>query len=652
MKIKTIKYENNIDILRGISIILVVIYHLKIQIHETTLLSGGYLGVDIFFVISGYLITSILFLNRRGNKFNWKLFFQKRFLRIFPVYIVAIFLTLLCSYFILIPSQLMMLAESAGSSILFISNIFFWKYLNNYYLPDANLNPLLHTWSLSIEIQYYICFSLFFFILKRHDLNFKISLIITGLLSLMISILFSFIEPQINFFGFQSRYWEFTLGSFVFLYKDKINLTLNLYYKYLIYFIIIIFAILFNETTKHPSIFTLLFLIIVSIALLNKEQYNNFYDDKFLKFFGLISYSLYIWHYPIISISQRIFIENNNYLKISMFLMSIFISLISYHFIEKKLKKDIKKGFYFTVTFILLSLFLIISIIKNNGYEERLKFSKFYKEAIFSPGSSGHYSNNNHFNSFSNNNFLILGNSHSTLTYQGFIENKNLYKEMNFSNFHIQVSCINEVALKSIRDICKKSFLDENEKKRYIKGLNNFKNSNVVIISTRWTNADLAALPEVVNFLKKNNKKIIIFNSISDLNKVDNINNIENRPLSLSIKSYLRKKFPYERYLYLNNNYPSDLILKKFQKLYFLNKSKQSDLMNSKLEKITKELNVSFLDIESYNCNKLLKQCRVLTDNNKHIMDDSSGHVTTNGANYLLKLIYNDFMQIANNNIY
>ena len=74
MKIKTIKYENNIDILRGISILLVVIYHLKIQIHETTLLSGGYLGVDIFFVISGYLITSILFLNTKGNKFNWKLF--------------------------------------------------------------------------------------------------------------------------------------------------------------------------------------------------------------------------------------------------------------------------------------------------------------------------------------------------------------------------------------------------------------------------------------------------------------------------------------------------------------------------------------------------------------------------------------------------
>ena len=74
--------------------------------------------------------------------------------------------------------------------------------------------------------------------------------------------------------------------------------------------------------------------------------------------------------------------------------------------------------------------------------------------------------------------------------------------------------------------------------------------------------------------------------------------------------------------------------------------------MNSKLKKITKELNVSFLDIDSYNCNNLLKQCRVATDNNKHIMGDSTGHVTTNGTKYLYKLIYNDFMQIVNNNIY
>ena len=651
MKIKAIKYENNIDTLRGISILLVVIYHLKIQIFETTLLSGGYLGVDIFFVISGYLITSILFLNTKDKKFNWKLFFQKRFLRIFPVYIIAIFLTILCSYFILIPKQLMMLAESAGSSILFISNIFFWKYLNNYWLPDANLNPLLHTWSLSIEIQYYICFSMFFIILKKYDLNFKISLIITGLSSLVISILLSFIEPQINFFGFQSRYWEFVLGSFVFLYKDKINLSLNLYYKYLIYFIIIIFAILFNETTKHPSFFTLLFLIIISIFILNKKQYKNFYDDKILKFLGLISYSLYIWHYPIISILQRIFIENSNYLKVFMFFISIFISTISYHFIEKKLKKNIKKGFYFIYIFIFLSLFLIISIIKNDGYHERLKLSSFYKEATSQTIGYNYYFKNNHFSHFSNNNFLVLGNSHSTLTYQGFNGNRHLYKDMNFSNFHIQVSCFNEPALKNTRDICK-GVLDKLENRRYLKSLNDFKNSNVIIISTRWTNEDLAALPEFVGFLKKYNKKIIILNSISDMNQIDNINNIENRSLSLLEKNYLKKKFPYQKFLYLNNNHASELILEKFQNLYFLNKSKQSDLMNNKLKKIAKELEVSFLDIESFNCNSLSKKCRVITDDNKLIMHDSTGHLTNNGAIYLFNLIYNDFVQIINNDIY
>ncbi len=164
---KKIGYVSDIDILRGISIIIVLIYHLKINFLSGYLFPGGYLGVDIFFVISGYLITSILYLNFEENKFSFKEFFLRRFLRIFPVYIFVIFLTLIVSYFVLLPNQLVDLSSSSISSTFFYSNIFFWKYLNNYYNPDAILNPLLHTWSLAIEIQFYIFFSLFFFFNKK-----------------------------------------------------------------------------------------------------------------------------------------------------------------------------------------------------------------------------------------------------------------------------------------------------------------------------------------------------------------------------------------------------------------------------------------------------------------------------------------------------
>ena len=126
---KTIKYQSNIDTLRGISILLVVIYHLKLDILNYKFLSGGYLGVDIFFVISGYLITSILSLNVSNGKFDFKNFFLRRFLRIVPVYIFVIFVTLAISYYLLVSQQLVELSKSAISSILFLSNIFTMNYL-------------------------------------------------------------------------------------------------------------------------------------------------------------------------------------------------------------------------------------------------------------------------------------------------------------------------------------------------------------------------------------------------------------------------------------------------------------------------------------------------------------------------------------------
>ena len=126
---KKIGYVSDIDILRGISILLVFFYHLKISYSKTYLFPGGYLGVDIFFVISGYLITSILHLNFKENKFSFKEFFLRRFLRIVPVYIFVILLTLVIGYFVLIPNQLVDLSKSSISSTFFYSNIFFLETL-------------------------------------------------------------------------------------------------------------------------------------------------------------------------------------------------------------------------------------------------------------------------------------------------------------------------------------------------------------------------------------------------------------------------------------------------------------------------------------------------------------------------------------------
>ena len=641
---KTIKYQSNIDTLRGISILLVVIYHLKLDILNYKFLPGGYLGVDIFFVISGYLITSILSLNVNNGKFDFKNFYLRRFLRIVPVYIFVIFITLTLSYYILLPQQLVELSESSVSSIIFLSNIFFWKYLNNYYNPEAIFNPLLHTWSLGIEIQFYLFFPLFFFIIRKFTTKIYIPLLIVGLLSLLISEIASHLEPQVNFFGIQSRLWEFILGSLLFFLKDKINLNLNYLIKNLLYLIILSFSILFNEYTRHPSLITFLFLFFVAILILDTSKENQSYLGRVFIFFGLISYSLYLWHYPVFSLSKRIFFNEGNNIKVLLLIFSIILSYCSYYFLEKKLRIDLKKTFYFVILFLTASLALSFLYIKNSGFKERIQMSEFYKNSERS-SISYNYNLDNKFNSFSEKNILIIGNSHSVHTYGGFVANKELYKKLNFSNFHIQIYCLKESIFKQERDLCK-GFLDQKEKYLFLKGKENFKNSNIIILSTRWTDEGIEALPSVIDFLKKYNKKIIIFSSIVDISKNDTYNKLNNRKISLLQKNFSSKLFPFKKYLFLNNKYPEISELDFFERMYFKNSSSETYLKNNKLKKIATEYNVPFLDINKFICDDKIKKCKVITDKKKHIMDNTTGHLTEDGDQYLIKLIYKDLIKI------
>ena len=651
----SIKRNNSIDTLRGISVFLVLIFHLKIEIFEHVIFEGGYLGVDIFFVISGYLITSILFLNSDDKKFTYKNFLKKRFLRIFPTYISLIFATLLVGYLILTPNQLIDLANSAIASILFISNVHFWKVLNDYFFSTSHINTtLLHTWSLSIEIQYYLFISLIFIFLKKISLNPKIYLMVLGILSFLISFSFSIIEPSINFFGFQSRLWEFILGSFIFFYKDKINLKINLISKYIIYLIIFTFVSLAKETT--PSLITLIFLIFVSILILNKNTYKESLDDIFFNFFGLISYSLYIWHYPIISISELIFFKIDIYAKFFMFLSSICIGFISFKFIEKKLKYDTSKTYFIVFFLFLISLVLIASIKKNDGFPERMAFNEIYDKSNIDDQLNIKFNSiskslalNSATNSVYDNNFLIIGNSHSIQAYEGFVLNHKLYRNLNFNNFHIQISCFDETIFSKDRDECKGRF-DFTERVKFLKGVENFKNSKYILLITRWTNEDLIALPNVVKFLKSQNKKIIIFNSITDIEKKNNLSNFKNRSLTFIEKNHIKQNFQYANYLYLNKNYPSSKEIIEMEKYYYLNKSKHSKNINDQLKNISKKINIPFFNLNKFLCDDVLKRCKIITDKKYHIWHDVTGHMTLSGSLYLFKIISNDFMQSINDN--
>ena len=201
----------DIDILRAISVISVIIFHL-----DKTFFPLGYLGVDIFFVISGYLITKIISKELENNKFSFKHFYLRRIKRILPAFLVVLFTALVGMFFILLSADFKFFTESLLASLAFVPNIYFWI-TGGYFGSNDELKPLLHLWSLGVEEQFYFFFPVIFFLIFK---NF--SKLIYKILFILIIIFFSYsiniffiikghLDP--NFFLLPSRAWQFGLGA-------------------------------------------------------------------------------------------------------------------------------------------------------------------------------------------------------------------------------------------------------------------------------------------------------------------------------------------------------------------------------------------------------------------------------------------------------
>ncbi len=154
------KYRVELDVLRALAIILVIFYHLEIKVFNLSIFRGGFLGVDIFFVISGYLISSIIKNEIQNNQFKLSNFLERRLRRIIPVFLLAILVSLPLGYLFIMPTEMVDLAKSAISSTFLVSNYYFHFTLSAYANLSSFLKPLIHTWSLSVEGQFYLAYCL------------------------------------------------------------------------------------------------------------------------------------------------------------------------------------------------------------------------------------------------------------------------------------------------------------------------------------------------------------------------------------------------------------------------------------------------------------------------------------------------------------
>ncbi len=221
---KSLDYRPEIDGLRAVAVFSVIFYHSSVLIFEKKFLPGGFIGVDIFFVISGYLITKLISNEYKNTKkFSFLNFYSRRIRRILPALLFVIIATFPFIYSKTPPIFIIDYLKSIISINLFVSNIFFWKLGFGYdQLQNVQFQPFLHAWTLSLEEQFYLIFPIiYFFIFKKFNKYLLIVIAIGFLLSLLLSDYASYAHSAINFYVLPTRAWEFLAGSIIFLLEPK-----------------------------------------------------------------------------------------------------------------------------------------------------------------------------------------------------------------------------------------------------------------------------------------------------------------------------------------------------------------------------------------------------------------------------------------------
>lgn len=345
-------YRRDIDGLRALAVIPVILFHGGFE-----WLSGGYIGVDIFFVISGYLITSIILKAQQAGNFSLIHFYERRARRILPALFFVLFACLPFAWWLLLPHELKDFGESLLAVSVFASNILFWQQ-SGYFAADAELIPLLHTWSLAVEEQFYVLFPLLIMLFWKAGRMVLISIIsVIALLSLGISEWAWREYPDANFYLIPSRAWELMLGSltafYLYQYPHRIiqphnRETLHTYsfsqrvlYQCasLLGFSFIIYALFtFDKNIPFPSIYALLPTLGTALIILFSIEGTWVYRLLSLKFMvaiGLISYSAYLWHFPLFVFAKIYYIEPLSVLLISVLsVMALVMGYLSWRFIE------------------------------------------------------------------------------------------------------------------------------------------------------------------------------------------------------------------------------------------------------------------------------------------------------------------------------
>ncbi|MFC0205005.1 acyltransferase family protein [Novosphingobium soli] len=372
----TLKHRPEIDGLRSIAVVPVLMFHAGLSFFK-----GGFIGVDIFFVISGYLITAILVKEMGDRRFSILRFYERRIKRIFPALFVTMAITLLASLFILVPSQIKDVGQSIVACSLFLSNYFFYNE-TDYFNQFTNHAPLLHTWTLSVEEQFYIFYPIVLMLSTRLGLRFTTYVTaIIFLISLMLAQYTIVYDRTLAFYSIHTRAWELMTGSLLTLLTPVLGRRLaangtidNRVFREVVTWagllVIIGSILLFSDKTPHPSYFTAFPVFATAVLLFFTAKdcsVRTLLSLRPMTYIGLISYGLYLYHNPVFAFVDVLNDTTPNkatYQKLLSIPGILLFCVLSYKFIECPVRYNRS----YTTRSVIISAIIAITVFGGIGY--------------------------------------------------------------------------------------------------------------------------------------------------------------------------------------------------------------------------------------------------------------------------------------------
>ena len=624
-------YRPEIDGLRAIAVVSVIVYHLKLQVGESTFLPGGFFGVDLFFVLSGFLIARLIMVEiETTGRLDLGAFYWRRMRRIVPAFLLVALVSLPAAWLILLPSELERFAQSILAGLLFVANIFWFVEQGDYGAQSALLQPFLHMWSLAIEEQFYLVFPLAFLFVAR---RWAVGPVLLAVLVLSFAVAYATTEwrATLSFFSPTSRAWELLAGVGIawasLRYPELLRAWPGGRLMPALGLVLIVWPILTTDLseTAHPGVATLP--VVVGTCLIlwfarPDEPVTRLLSSHPFTSVGLLSYSLYLWHYPVFAFGRHVSYSAPGPLDMAVWIgLTVILSYAGYRLVERPFRHGFSTHVFaasVTIAVATLAVFSTLTL-RNDGYAARLgALADVYAENEFDnavlrdqswsllddlAGSeriaawNAQAPSKNEIEALwysdeLKQNVLVVGNSHSKDVFNALHLNRHRFPDMEFARFTVGTA------------------VPEDQLDLLVQSPN-YLAADVVLLTSRYHDMPMERLPEFVARLRGSGKTVVVVGNTPEFEDVGAL------PL-------------FDWYIRANG---AEADLDEVNRMAFASKTGDGVTMNARVKEIARTEGAAYLAREPLVCDEGGRTCTLVTPDRRKALYDSA-HWTLDGARY------------------